>query len=162
MKKLLITNTQRHYTAEVVKVKGLNLTGVQKAGFEAWINALRTHGYQQTARRSRIGNRFDVYGVALDIMPEFGEWTRSDNNLVYFRTPEGFFYARMFPPAVRKALGMGDDVSVIIRLGPNRIEKSIGTLNDEGASFEQLADILECHMGGGYEAQVEEKNNSDS
>jgi hypothetical protein len=162
MTNLLITNSQRGYTTEVVKIQGLKLTGVQKAGFEAWIDALRNHGYSQTARRSRIGDLFDVYGVALDIMPEFGKWVKSENNLTYFLTPEGYWYGRLFPPAVKKALGMKEDVTAIVRIGPNRIEKSLGLLNDEGATFEQLATILEYHRGEGYEAKVGEAGNADS
>jgi hypothetical protein len=152
MKTLYITNMgARVKSVEVLRVRGQNLTGVAKAGMEAWIDALRNHGYKQTARRSRVGEAFDVYGVALDIMPEFGQWIRTESNMIYFQNKKSFLYARLLPPEVLKVLGIHSDVTAVNVHG-SKIEKSLGTLNDEGATFRELADILEAYMGEGYEA----------
>ena len=109
---------------------------------DQWVTALRSGNYKQTKERlHRTDNTFCCLGVLCDISG-LGVWESA--NLV-----DGIMYTTKggqtvgFPPEdVRDWAGI-NSVSGCIHLDSGLT--SLATLNDNGATFEEIADIIEQH-----------------
>lgn len=104
-----------------------------------WIAALRSGDYRQ-GRNSLCDNRnYCCLGVAAELFQTPTTEVRTDpEGTVYFDTHCG-----VAPTYVMEALGLRGNT------GPSRGNpfRSLAALNDNGCSFDEIADILEAHPG---------------
>jgi len=109
-----------------------------------WVEALRSGDYKQTQNVLTDGNNYCCLGVACDIS-DLGEWEE-------FETKEsgGFEYivnrdysseksSIDLPNSVQNWLGL----YTISGASVNGVAKSLVTLNDEGSTFNEIADAIE-------------------
>lgn len=117
---------------------------------EKWVAALRSGDYAQAKTVLRRGDRFCCLGVACDVyrqeFPELDlswkpEFTDPDSGLTLeHETNDLTFMGRVagLPDAVRDWLGLRDDLGRFDRYP----EYGLAALNDHGASFDTIADLV--------------------
>lgn len=117
---------------------------------KAWIQALRSGKYKQAKKRLKTENGFCCLGVACDLTGEdwevdYQDDRFSDEKLFSFKGARS-----VLPPSVKDWLDLASDAGVIqlsinipfipvIEVG----SRSLAQMNDDGASFEEIAAILE-------------------
>lgn len=101
-----------------------------------WVAALRSGEYQQTRGTLRDDNGFCCLGVACDLYYGRDRW-ESRNGLGYFISD----MCTSLPDDVRRALGLRD-------VEGNYSHGSLMLLNDEGATFSEIVDIIESEPKG--------------
>ncbi|HET6917238.1 MAG TPA: hypothetical protein VFH56_14185 [Acidimicrobiales bacterium] len=97
-----------------------------------WVAALRSGKYPQTKGRLRAPEGYCCLGVATELAGCKGAWCELDGAYCY-----GDFDAGM-PPEAQEWLGVSDILPDSGRYGDN-----YASLNDAGASFEEIADHFE-------------------
>ncbi len=113
-----------------------------------WVDALRSGKYKQTTQRlgleQRDGTkRYCCLGVACEIYAD-----ENPDSLVRWKGKE--LYSREYnsgslSPEIVKWLGLDDDCG---RYTNDRNGYSLSRRNDHGASFEEIADIIESEPEG--------------
>ena len=106
-------------------------TKSQKEWRKKWVKALRSGEYKQTSGVLRDGDEFCCLGVACDIS-ELSGW---DEGNVYL------FEQGVLPNAVRELYGLE-------RSDGEFVGDCLTVLNDNGASFQEIADIIESEPEG--------------
>lgn len=108
-----------------------------------WIKALRSGKYKQAREKlckvdSKGNERFCCLGVACDLFIKSGGDLESEDSIDGFR-----WYGSddsSLPGAVQSWLGLSSDTGNLI---PFSFGNSLAGKNDNGASFKQIADIIE-------------------
>lgn len=115
-----------------------------------WLEALRSGEYTQGVTRLRMKNNFCCLGVLCDLhrkagLGDWGDTDASGEGLLYVPNADGFSDAATLPKAVQEWAGIDANPVVEVlheRLGLE-INASIAELNDEGKTFEEIAEIIE-------------------
>ena len=108
-----------------------------------WVEALRSGDYQQGRRSLRPTN--DTYcclGVACDVLSNENQGWEANQGEFWFYRSDGSLVARELPSEVRDMLGLQTAVGNMTKLDW-RLGKSLASMNDEGSTFEEIADIIE-------------------
>lgn len=122
-----------------------NLTEPQ----QRWVDALRSGKYGQCRGRLRQGDGYCCLGVACDVFKgDLGvDWENvREENIVSPEPPYFFFMGRSadLPPGLVEILGlvspMGEAKPVS---GVDAPELALSSLNDNGCSFDEIADRIE-------------------
>lgn len=103
----------------------------------AWVEALRSGKYQQCKGRLNNGAGFCCLGVACDLI-DSGAWVESE------MTDGAFEYqgeANVLPWMVEQMYAMKSNV------GNYSYHASLTELNDDGADFKTIADVIEAYAG---------------
>lgn len=102
---------------------------------QKWLNALRSGEYLQGRGSLSSDNRHCCLGVLCDIIDPSG-WSepRIDSSKHLHFSYKGEFDRYSLPPALSYDLGLAD------------IEDSLAKLNDEGYSFQEIADHIEKNV----------------
>lgn len=102
---------------------------------QIWINALRSGEYEQGQGSLYEDGKFCCLGVLTDlyIRETNQEWEEQCDNSFSFEDSPCFL-----PPSVQEWAGLNNS--------PQVGGRSLPGLNDEGASFEELADLIEEHL----------------
>ena len=109
----------------------------------AWLDELRSGKYEQGAMGLRTGDSYCCLGVACELYRQTygkGRWKETDSGDFHFsigRERAGGF----LPVRVRDALGLDD-------IGGRFDDGSLAALNDGGATFAEIADIIESEPPG--------------
>ena len=112
---------------------------------EKWINALRSGEYEQGKGKLRKDNNYCCLGVLCDIYNKEtgdGEWVLKyklgDNNVFNFNTNR---------ESVDDVLSYNiANWAGLVNNNPNIITKAIAGINDDGATFEEIANLIETHL----------------
>lgn len=119
------------------------------ANMKKWIEALRSGTYQQGVARLRRQGRYCCLGVACDLM-DSSKWRTSG-----WRMDDGRISSFYLPTEVADWLGIdkeyrldpeGLTTNVLVK---NRHDQKddIASMNDDGASFDDIADAIERTFG---------------
>ncbi len=102
-----------------------------------WVAALRSGKYEQTKGRLRTSSGFCCLGVLCDIMP-VGEWQRESEYGKYE-------YVYKPAPDMQSHLDMTLSIDMARLVHPKLYSEQTGlaNMNDNGASFEVIADYIE-------------------
>lgn len=116
------------------------------------VAALRSGKYTQTKGRLRDDKGYCCLGVACDVLGK-GEWIAKDFRYVYRVSPDDSSHV-VLPTAIQNMLGWTANngrVRKAYEKGNSEDEPdyltSLAEFNDEGVTFEEIADIIE--NGGG-------------
>lgn len=100
---------------------------MKKRDMKTWVSALRSGEYNQIKGSLHDKRGFCCLGVAADVLVE-GDWIYSPDNKCYKIDNEGGL--------------LTDDILVQIKLSKNA-QEHLACLNDDGESFEYIADFIE-------------------
>ena len=102
---------------------------------QIWINALRSGKYEQGQGSLNEDGKFCCLGVLTDlfIRETNQEWEEHYDNCFAFEDSFCFL-----PPSVQEWARLNN--------APQVNGRSLPMINDEGASFEELADLIEEHL----------------
>jgi hypothetical protein len=115
----------------------------QREHRKLWVEALRSGKYQQArAQLHDDDGAMCCLGVACDVSG-LDEWQGRYGGLYY-----GGKYA-VLPAPVKHWLGLRDNTG---EFGPNLNDYSLANRNDKGATFAELADLIEAEPEGLIEA----------
>lgn len=109
-----------------------------------WVEALRSGQYEQTRNDLRDENGYCCLGVACELYREVtgrGEWERDEDGFTQFLDR-----ALLLPEPVREWLGLRTEGGDFIDRAGDR--SSLAERNDEGATFDEIADIIESELEG--------------
>lgn len=147
--------------AVIKHIPSIDLTPTQKELWERWADALESDRYKQTAWRLRSNVGFDCLGVACDIVDPNG-WTKcADGYKFQFIDRKGEEIINTeyhLPRTVRLQMGLPNPLGFYVG-GTFRDEDgyqvvirnfALQGLNDIGASFKELAQIIRKAINGGY------------
>lgn len=109
----------------------------QREHRKLWVEALRSGKYPQGQRKLRTADGFCCLGVACEISG-LGAWDATND----FKTVGGEYGSRVLPTLVRQWIGLSDAE------GDAGNGVCLAALNDEGASFAELADVIEREPEG--------------
>ena len=112
----------------------------QREHRQDWIKALRSGDYKQTKGRLRRGDSFCCLGVACEISGR-GVWQQRTRNgsLTYIY----IFDNEALPREVANYYGIRDVYATFWIGTVDRKNNSLSNLNDKGATFDEIADIIE-------------------
>lgn len=107
---------------------------------ERWIAALRSGEYKQTIGNLRVKDKFCCLGVLCDLAAKdgIGEWQENKNSNRFFSTPL-FAASKLLPSTIVSWAGLNSPRVLID-------DSSLVSLNDQGASFSEIADIIEKYL----------------
>ena len=107
---------------------------------QKWVDALRSGNYKQAKNFLRSGDRFCCLGVLCEVAKDNGLPVLQHEN-----TYDG--EQACLPETVRRWAGMRDNYGFldgVEREDPDDvIKESLAVANDDGYSFEQIADLIE-------------------
>jgi hypothetical protein len=107
---------------------------------QKWVDALRSGEYQQTQRRLHDENGFCCLGVLCDLYGKENnvEWEHSsyNNNAYMFQD-----MATILPLSVVEWSGVGEGNPLV-----NDGDSSLAKLNDQGSTFNEIADVIEHQL----------------
>jgi len=107
---------------------------------QKWVDALRSGEYQQTKGRLHDENGFCCLGVLCDLYIKENqlEWEPSThyNNAYMFQD-----MAKILPISVMVWVGVGEGNPPV-----NDGDSSLAELNDQGSTFNEIADLIENHL----------------
>ena len=112
-----------------------------------WVAALRSGEYEQGHASLRVGDAFCCLGVLCDIAVRdgvIGEPTIDEGEYAYGRLME----RGVLPTEVEvwSGLHIGDPVVVTDTSEDYPLEENLSSLNDEGMSFEEIAEFIEDQL----------------
>lgn len=118
-----------------------------------WVKALRSGKYKQTKETLQDEKGFCCLGVLCDLAPpDLGHWDPEAADIPgerAFITKEGGADTSLLPRAVQKWAGLATDDGVygtkLREDGKRSFDVTLVDANDEGATFEQIADFIEQH-----------------
>lgn len=100
-----------------------------------WVAALRSGEYQQGRAVLRQNSQFCCLGVLCDLVDNT-RWRRTDaSEIVYTYAIDEYPHTAMPPAEVYAAAGLSDDDG-----------STLADANDNGKSFEFIADYIEEHL----------------
>ena len=104
---------------------------------EKWLNALRSGDYKQTKSCLHKGDGFCCLGVLCDL---YGK----EHNVEWKLVDAGIYYEfqdkkAILPLSVIEWAGVEDD-------NPEICETPLSRLNDNGSTFNEIADLIEKHL----------------
>ena len=104
---------------------------------EKWLSSLRSGDYKQTRLHLRTDNGFCCLGVLCDLYGKEHnvEWKLMNNNHFYVFQDE----TATLPLSVIECAGVEDD-------NPEICETPLSRLNDNGSTFNEIADLIEKHL----------------
>lgn len=110
-----------------------------------WLEALRSGKYKQGkgALHNKSDDSYCCLGVLCEVMgvPEFhGDGDRESSEFINFGTIDDFSSTSL-PYQVRRVAGLLDGYGCFA--GPMGEDESLAHMNDTGASFEEIAKIIE-------------------
>lgn len=115
---------------------------------QKWVSALRSGRYKQGKTYLNADNCFCVMGVLCDIAVKagVGKW-KKQANVKAFQDGD-FLYRATFPDRVRYWAGFSADEidSDFFHIYIKSAKTTISSLNDEGMSFNDLADLIEKEL----------------
>ena len=135
---------------------------------ERWIAALRSGKYKQAKEALRVRgedgqDRLCCLGVLCDVVDPDG-WTSASDGALGYRDANGNIRAGTLPPAVGEMVGLDDTGYVNLAALPNDVwdrgatflrppatAVTLSELNDRGASFELIADVIEACLKPNHE-----------
>ena len=103
---------------------------------QKWLSALRSGDYKQTQDHLRINDRFCCLGVLCDL---YGKEHNVEWNLVKDGTYSFQDNGAILPFPVVEWAGVGSRV-------PEICDTSLVELNDDGSTFNEIADLIEEHF----------------
>lgn len=150
--------------AVIRHIPDIPLTVIQKTRWEKWISALQNGTYPQARHHLRVGDSFCCIGVACDLVYPEG----------WISTEEGYGFSlanekgevmstnEFILPQVRRMYGGMGPLGIYVggtfpdgRGGSMEITHlSLTSLNDLGATFEEIAEILTKAISGGYRYEM--------
>ena len=104
---------------------------------EKWLSALRSGDYKQTKSCLHKGDGFCCLGVLCDLYGKENdvEWKLVDAGIYYeFQDKKA-----ILPHSVIEWAGVEDD-------NPEICETPLSRLNDNGSTFNEIADLIEKHL----------------
>lgn len=149
--------------AVILRIPAVELTEEQRGYWERWIQALESGDFKQTTHCLRDDTGFCCLGLASHLTDSKG-WHREHGAAAFsFRPssePSGAETSRdHLIPSVRKRYGeqlgplginvggrFPDGLGTTLELG----SFALGGINDMGATFEEIAQILRHAISGGY------------
>ena len=108
-----------------------------------WVHTLRSGQYDQATGGLRLGDTFCCLGVACDLYDEGGWEDCCVSQRAYRATDEEF--EDVLPSDVRKWLGLNDALGSF-SVSDDVAETSLANANDGGATFEEIADLIEQYQ----------------
>lgn len=127
--------------------------------YAQWTSALRSDEYSQGGGRLRMGSDYCCLGVACDILAKDGQghWSQPSDGVLgwgfhptaeQFIGIEGISYVStaVLPERVAQWLGIGACGDIhwgYLADGTVSLESGLTELNDEGFTFEQIADVID-------------------
>lgn len=131
---------------------------------DRWIEALESGKYEQTDGYLHTSSGFCCLGVACDVLRDDvrGKWEGATFRKFYSASGESL---KVLPPDVRELLGLTDDEGTFLRSGlPKELQDdvtsvlneseldrnytSLADLNDAGAPFDMLVQIIRAKPRG--------------
>lgn len=107
-----------------------------------WLKALRSREYKQAVGRLRTDSGYCCLGVACDIS-NLGMWLKGEGEFIYITLSNN--NGLHLPPEVQKAMGIKNGIPFIdFQDTAGRV--FLSDLNDDGFTFEQIADIIEYFL----------------
>lgn len=107
---------------------------------QKWVEALRSGEYKQTQGRLRNHDGFCCLGVLCDVLfPEDWKFTlgRCSHN----------DYSHVLPPKVLREAGLQESNPIVIGYSLSaHHDSSLASYNDEGKTFEEIANIIEKRL----------------
>lgn len=146
--------------AVIREIPGIPLTIVQKARWREWIAALKSGAYKQARHNLRIGDSYCCMGVACDLVYHDG-WIPFNEGFAFSLPAEKgqvMSTNEFILAGVRRLYGgmgpLGFSVGGTFPDGKGGSLEikylALTALNDLGATFEEIAEILTKAMSGGY------------
>lgn len=146
--------------AVIREIPDIPLSEIQKGRWRKWIAALKNGTYPQARHHLRIGNSYCCMGVACDLIYSKG-WVPCEDGFGFSLPNEkGQIMStnEFVLPAIRRVYGgmgpLGFYVNGTFPDGEGGSmdikHLSLTALNDLGATFEELAEVLTKAMTGGY------------
>jgi hypothetical protein len=114
---------------------------------EAWVKALRSGEYQQGKEALRIEDQYCCLGVLCDIhrkqeqLSNQEDWKLVENGFTYIYNGS----RETLPRIVTKWAGLEDDDPWFYNEKKFRTDP-LSVLNDEGYTFDDIADLIEKHF----------------
>lgn len=115
---------------------------------QRWVAALRSGTYEQAQGALRIGDAYCCLGIACEIAREElnGQWvTNNDQDASSFYACNGELGRGVLTPVIADWLGL-NSTSGLYDTGT--FGDSLASLNDGGASFDAIADMIESEPEG--------------
>lgn len=113
--------------------------------------ALREGEYKQAKGTLRNGGSFCCLGVACDLLePE--KWKMQEPNKAETKNEAETKIATMMgcekgmPVTIMKKYGFLDEIGTFVKEDPNELTITLAHLNDNGHSFEEIAEIIENQL----------------
>lgn len=119
-----------------------------------WIEVLRTNEYKQGQNQLRDEDRFCCLGVFCDLNKADwgGTWVKGEDG--YEFSAKGLLDTFLIPYEYKLLSGLpaevGFDVNIDADDYPKGASISLSILNDKGATFAEIANIIEVAINGGY------------
>ena len=111
----------------------------QAANRKVWVEALRSGEYEQGTGQLRKDNAYCCLGVACDVSG-LGEWhSRLQNHNYTYKIHEDKSDFTYLPYEVRAWLGISTSDGELTN------HNSLASMNDDGATFIEIADAIEEH-----------------
>ena len=113
---------------------------------ERWVEALRNGKYEQNKGCLRAGDKFCCLGVACDLYNReaeaagIGRWETGPEFMMGYWTSGYGAFDDVLPAPVAMWLGLTSEFGKFYVGSDSR---SLSDENDEGASFEEIADLIE-------------------
>lgn len=101
---------------------------------QAWVDALRSGDYQQGKHQLQSRDGYCCLGVACVVYENATGQALNKGG--------GLLYGEMCPPEVQEWLGLSTDYGAIAG------QPALTTGNDHGATFQQIADIIDDEPAG--------------
>jgi hypothetical protein len=111
-----------------------------------WVEALRSGKYKQGKAYLRKGDKYCCLGVACELAIESGVKVlvdKIDNNTHYYNNK-----TKKLPREVTDWLGLKTDIGEFDRTEQYVYNNSLTNLNDNGKTFNDIADIIESEPEG--------------
>lgn len=117
-----------------------------------WLAALRSGKYQQGKRVLKTADdKFCCLGVLCDLSG-VGKWSDeahafpSEEHGFVYQTPNGDDDGAVLPFYVEEWAGLNDVNPTIASMEFSLLGETLAALNDRGASFTEIADLIEKHL----------------
>lgn len=115
----------------------------------AWVEALRSGVYKQGKNYLHEGDTYCCLGVACDLYRRYESgpgWRDEDTDEDGFPANSYMGEAGVLPATVRDWLGLGDECGCHV---VSKVQgRSLSGLNDQGNTFEEIADVIEAAPDG--------------
>jgi len=131
-----------------------------KEAIRKWVDALRSGKYKQATGQLRVNDSYCCLGVACELTPDIGSFNRNDHFVSKITTSDGSAIGSRYTliGEVAQHYGLEVDpqvpVSVARPCAPDTVSKMpvldyfeyvcLSVLNDKGATFEQIANMIEA------------------